>query len=243
MKADCFFRSPAQATPLPPLQPHFGDGDVIKATQETMAARALVPSKTLTGQVVHARKCFRSLFFLDIRLDSTTKHQVLFRSDDGSLSQHELEDLWRGMRRGDMVRVTAGEPLNPAECEGKDYPVSQGLSIEIVERYTGKAPFVQEQAMGTKVAKKTTVVDGVERKRAEMPCKFWLNMGRCDKGNECLFLHPVGEELVMIRGQWVEEVNFFWFSLYFTCCKPTTSSHRLHALLDQMSGHFCITLI
>ncbi|RUS22166.1 hypothetical protein BC937DRAFT_90121 [Endogone sp. FLAS-F59071] len=105
----------------------------------------------------------------DIRLDHTTKHQVLFRSDDGSLLQHELEDRWRELRRGDVVRVTAGKPLNPAECEGKDYPISQGLSMEIVERYTGKAPFVQEQAMGTKVVKTTTVRIQNRRIRTQNP--------------------------------------------------------------------------
>ncbi|KAG0260204.1 hypothetical protein BG011_002081 [Mortierella polycephala] len=109
----------------------------------------------LTGQVVHARKCYRHLFFIDLRLNDQEKCTILFRSDDqrenllSRLSTLDLVSRWKRIRRGDTICLQVFE-ASEEESSKRDHPVFQAVDFTVIKAWPGNDPFPSEPAMGLK---------------------------------------------------------------------------------------------
>ncbi|KAI1320300.1 hypothetical protein EDD11_001515 [Mortierella claussenii] len=111
----------------------------------------------LSGQIVHARKCYRRLFFIDLRLDSTSKCTILFRADDPRPPQVDIERLtdqdlisrWKRIRRGDIVQLSVFD-ASADEIAKRDHPVYQATDFAVLKAWPGDHPFPSEPAMGLK---------------------------------------------------------------------------------------------
>ncbi|KAG0270151.1 hypothetical protein DFQ27_000070 [Actinomortierella ambigua] len=127
----------------------------------------------MRGQIVHARKCYKRLFFIDLRLDESRKYQILFRSDDDELREDppsaavierlagygnsgstkttltdvELAKLWKRVRRGDWIEL-APFLASKAERDARSYPVFQATDFTVVEAWHGDQSFASEPAIG-----------------------------------------------------------------------------------------------
>ncbi|KAF9915577.1 hypothetical protein BX616_005835 [Lobosporangium transversale] len=114
-----------------------------------------VQPQKLTGQIVHARRCYKRMFFIDLRINESFKCTILFRSDDsrenlpGELTDHELISHWKRVRRGDKVCVPVFE-ASEEEKSKRDYPVYQALDFVVLKAWPGNDPFPPEPAMGLK---------------------------------------------------------------------------------------------
>ncbi|KAF9979168.1 hypothetical protein BGZ73_005336 [Actinomortierella ambigua] len=130
----------------------------------------------MRGQIVHARKCYKRLFFIDLRLDESRKYQILFRSDDDelredppsaavrerlvgfdvcgnsktTLSDLELAKLWKRVRRGDWIELVPFLP-SKAEQDARSYPVFQATDFVTIKAWHGNQSFASEPAIGMEV--------------------------------------------------------------------------------------------
>ncbi|CAO3616783.1 unnamed protein product [Cunninghamella echinulata] len=72
----------------------------------------------IEGQIRHRRKCYKALFFIDIQLTNISaekekeneKIQVLFRYDDGSMTDIQHQDCFRVTKPGRVIRLHVGPP-------------------------------------------------------------------------------------------------------------------------------------
>ncbi|KAG0364396.1 hypothetical protein BGZ54_007562 [Gamsiella multidivaricata] len=183
-------------------------------------------SQQLIGQVVHARKCYKRFFFIDLRISDQLKCTVIFRSDDDrqnlpqSLSDLELISRWKKIRRGDTITLRVFE-ASEDEITKRDHPVYQAADFAVVKAWSGDIPFVSEPAMGFKESTspqvppdppsvnttKNHTVDSSQPSQQDSwknYCKFWINSQRCLK-KDCQKEHPEGEEYIMIQEMWVSE--------------------------------------
>ncbi|KAF9109000.1 hypothetical protein BGX27_008154 [Mortierella sp. AM989] len=110
-------------------------------------------TRELTGQVVHARKCYKRLFFIDLRIDDQFKCTVLFRSDDTrqnipyKLSDLELASRWKRIRCGDIIKLPVFEP-SEEEISKRGHAVYQAADFVLHQSWSSKDPFTPESAMG-----------------------------------------------------------------------------------------------
>jgi len=182
------------------------------------------PCRQVIGQIVHARKCNKSFFFLDVRVDEQLKCTVLFRSDDPReqlpqrLSDSELAAQWRKVRRGDTICLQVFDP-SQEEVSRRDHFVYQAADFTVLTAWSGHVPFPPEPAMGFKQsdvashprqqpeAKADTAVaitPTSDQVSWEDYCKFWINSHRCLK-KDCQKKHPTGEEYASVQAMWVKE--------------------------------------
>ncbi|KAF9191872.1 hypothetical protein BGZ51_006592 [Haplosporangium sp. Z 767] len=109
----------------------------------------------LTGQVVHARKCYKQLFFIDLRLNDQEKCTILFRSDDqrenlpSQLSTLDLVSCWKRIKRGDTICLQVFE-ASEEESSKRNHPVFQAVDFTVIKAWPGDDPFPSEPAMGLK---------------------------------------------------------------------------------------------
>ncbi|KAF9581408.1 hypothetical protein BGW38_001590, partial [Lunasporangiospora selenospora] len=109
----------------------------------------------LTGQIVHARRCYRRLCFVDLRIDAATKHTILFRSDDSrsnldpslQLTDLQLAVCWKRIRRGDIIKVNVFDATDD-ERECREQSVFQAVSFDVLRPWPSTSPFSGEPAMG-----------------------------------------------------------------------------------------------
>ncbi|KAF9425556.1 hypothetical protein BGZ94_007426 [Podila epigama] len=187
----------------------------------------------LKGQIVHLRKCYRRLFFMDLRIDKDTKFTILFRSDDvrtdiPTLTDLELTKLWKRSKRGDIIELSCF-PASEEERNKRDHCVFQAVDFEVENAWPGFDPFPSEPAMGMKETAQSSPITEASNDAsassantnddtvAEPPsmdrplsetwrdyCKFWINSYKCVK-DDCSLKHPTGEEYNRIQELWVKE--------------------------------------
>ncbi|KAI9248710.1 hypothetical protein EDC94DRAFT_528084 [Helicostylum pulchrum] len=165
---------------------------------------------TITGQIRRRRKLCKFLFFIEIQPnDQTSNSQVFFRSDDDSLDDESFQESYRSCRPGQVVQVKVGEPHDPTEQKGKSYKVWQcNKPVVVVVPYTDREPFVQDPPLSSTkpgVAQVIELASGQKVQKSDLVCKYWVNKNPCERGERCLFQHPVGEEFEKARIQWLEE--------------------------------------
>ncbi|KAF9080917.1 hypothetical protein BGX23_001513 [Mortierella sp. AD031] len=109
----------------------------------------------LTGQVVHARRCYKRLFFIDLRTQPNNKCTILFRSDDTrsnlpqALTDHDLVSCWKRVRCGDSIDLQVFEAAqNEVAC--REHSVYQATDFIVLKAWPGNDPFPTEPAMGLK---------------------------------------------------------------------------------------------
>ncbi|KAF9131150.1 hypothetical protein BGW39_002180 [Mortierella sp. 14UC] len=109
----------------------------------------------LTGQIVHARRCYKKLFFIDLRTGPESKCTVLFRSDDTRpnlprlLTDHDLVSCWKRVRSGDTIELEVFvASQNEVAC--REHEVYQATDFAVLRAWPGDDPFPTEPAMGLK---------------------------------------------------------------------------------------------
>lgn len=152
---------------------------------------------TITGQIRRRRRLCKSLFFIDIKpKDNSPNSQIFFRSDDETLDDLSFQEAFRSCRPGHVIQVDVGKPLDHSEQHGKSYQVWQSNKpVTIIEPYTEREAFLQDPPLGNEVSTRFNIV-----------CKYWINKNVCKQGDQCLYLHPTGEEFDRVQKKWVEEV-------------------------------------
>ncbi|KAF9902402.1 hypothetical protein EC991_004983 [Linnemannia zychae] len=109
----------------------------------------------LTGQIVHGRRCYKKLFFLDLRTSPDSKCTILFRSDDTrinlprSLTDHDLVSCWKRVRCGDVIELEVFA-ASQDEVACREHNVYQATDFAILKSWPGDDPFPTEPAMGLK---------------------------------------------------------------------------------------------
>ncbi|KAG0212897.1 hypothetical protein BGX28_005359 [Mortierella sp. GBA30] len=185
----------------------------------------------LTGQIVHARKCYRRLFFIDLRISDHEKCTVLFRSDDTReglprlLTDAELISCWKKIKRGDTIALEVFA-ASDEESAQRDHAVFQATDFAVLKAWPGDDPFPTEPAMGlkeesaisrspvlttpsspSKEARKKDSDQQDEDRKADSwrdYCKFWISSRKCLK-SDCRKRHPNGQEYVDVQEMWVKE--------------------------------------
>ncbi|KAG0273971.1 hypothetical protein BGZ95_010240 [Linnemannia exigua] len=111
------------------------------------------PHQQLIGQIVHARRCYKKLFFIDLRTSPDSKCTILFRSDDTrtnlprSLTDHDLVSCWKKVRCGDTIKLEAFE-ASQDEVACREHTVCQATDFDVLKAWPGDDPFPTEPAMG-----------------------------------------------------------------------------------------------
>ncbi|KAJ8657052.1 hypothetical protein O0I10_007131 [Lichtheimia ornata] len=169
--------------------------------------RQLTLDTTIEGQIRHRRKLSKDLFFIDVLLDNGNKDQILFRSDDGSLTREGVQDIYRSVKQGDVVRAVVGLPTDPSEYDSKSFNVWQSTApLIVIQPYTDTKTFVADPPLGSSGPKQTIRRwDGSQKAKSEMYCKYWINQRECVRLPNCPFLHPTEEEYMAAREAWIEE--------------------------------------
>lgn len=118
--------------------------------------------KRLTGQIVHARRCYKRLFFIDLRTqEPDNRCTILFRSDDTrstlprSLMDHDLVSCWKKVRCGDTIDLEVFE-ASQDEQACREHEVYQATEFTVLKAWPGDDPFPTEPAMGLKQQVNTT---------------------------------------------------------------------------------------
>ncbi|KAK3822328.1 MAG: hypothetical protein J3R72DRAFT_459178 [Linnemannia gamsii] len=107
----------------------------------------------LIGQIVHARRCYKKLFFVDLRTSPDSKCTILFRSDDTrtnlprSLTDHDLVSCWKKVRCGDTIKLGVFE-ASQDEVACREHAVYQAIDFAVLSAWPGDDPFPTEPAMG-----------------------------------------------------------------------------------------------
>ncbi|KAF9994446.1 hypothetical protein BGZ65_009917 [Modicella reniformis] len=192
--------------PLPP--PPNGRNKIMLAKEHDQDRTHLQqqdpPCRQLIGQIVHARKCYKRLFFLDVRVSEHHKCTVLFRSDDSRdqlsqwLSDAEVAALWRRVRHGDTITIQVFDP-SEEEIAKRDHLVYQATDFN----HQAATPPSRSELDNLKddvelVSKSVSSVSW------EDYCKFWISSHKCLK-KDCRKRHPTGEEYVSVQAMWVKE--------------------------------------
>ncbi|KAG0287210.1 hypothetical protein BGZ98_004766 [Dissophora globulifera] len=184
----------------------------------------------LCGQVVHARKCYKRLFFIDLRISPLLKVTVLFRSDDARprlpahLSDQGVAALWKRVKRGDTISL---HPFAASEDEvsKREHPVYQAVDFTVLKAWPSDYPFPTEPAMGfvgdtsasstlprpESITAMTVTIETENDDPQETAlgawdeyCKFWINSQRCLKA-DCRKKHPTGDDYTKAQELWVKE--------------------------------------
>ncbi|KAG0292609.1 hypothetical protein BGZ96_003944 [Linnemannia gamsii] len=188
----------------------------------------------LTGQIVHARRCYKRLFFIDLRTHPSdnidSKSTVLFRSDDTrtnlpqTLTDHDLISCWKKIRCGDTIELEVFE-ASQDEVACREHAVYQATGFSVLKAWSSDDPFPTESAMGLKqqVSNATASLStdnspltstnnspvATATTNTDTPawtdyCKFWINSQKCLK-QDCKKLHPTGDDYTRIQEMWVRE--------------------------------------
>lgn len=165
-------------------------------------------STAIKGQVRLRRKLCKTLFFIDIQPDNKPKSQVFFRTDDGSLDVVDFQESFRACRPGSVISVQVFPPNDPSEQEGRLHTVWQcNRPVDVVVPYTSRIAFIQDRALGGPSIREDEIEKKSADKHESIPCKYWINKNKCERGDECPFQHPTGETFEKARVEWLEEVN------------------------------------
>ncbi|CAO3575043.1 unnamed protein product [Mortierella alpina] len=222
-------RHPTIPSPSPSLQPP-ATATSAQSTSHHSLDEKDTTFQRLTGQVVHARKCYKRLFFIDLRISEHEKLTVLFRSDDHrehlpqSLTNLELVSRWKGVKRGDRIMLQAFA-ASEEESAKRDHAVFQATDFSVLESWPGDHPFPSEPALGLKepmdsplssAPKPSTRLstaassessdqqEQIETNSWREYCKFWINSQKCLKKG-CRMRHPTGQEYAEVQQMWVKE--------------------------------------
>lgn len=82
-----------------------------------------------------------------------------------------------------------------------------GLDLTVIQRWDRET---QGEFIPMHVARPNATTQKRQRDTEEDPrlCKFWINTGRCDKGETCEFVHMKDEEeMRRARREWIEKVG------------------------------------
>ncbi|KAG9071300.1 hypothetical protein KI688_005511 [Linnemannia hyalina] len=116
----------------------------------------------LTGQIVHSRRCYKRLFFIDLRTqEPNNRCTILFRSDDTrsnlprSLTDHDLVSCWKKVRCGDTINLEVFD-ASQDEQACREHEVYQATDFTVLKAWPGDDPFPTEPAMGLKQQVNTT---------------------------------------------------------------------------------------
>jgi len=122
----------------------------------------------LTGQIVQARKCYKKLFFIDLRISSSQKCTILFRSDDRrqpdqlplllQLTDQELVARWKRIRRGDIIELKVFD-ASEDEIAKRDHQVFQAVEFQILKAWPPDDTFPVELGLGLKTSSKPGAVE------------------------------------------------------------------------------------
>ncbi|KAG0031931.1 hypothetical protein BGZ81_000280 [Podila clonocystis] len=203
-------------------QSHVKEGDIALDQDTSAFASVASPCLHMKGQIVHLRKCYKRLFFIDLRIDDHTKHTILFRSDDSrdnilTLSDLELTKLWKRSKRGDVIEVSCFQATEEERTK-REHQVFQAVDFQVLKAWPGFDPFPSEPAMGIKDTPATVsaVPKQTEPGTVDNPsntdssdswrdyCKFWINSHKCLK-EDCRLKHPIGDEYTRVQEMWVNE--------------------------------------
>ncbi|KAF9288257.1 hypothetical protein BGZ68_000542 [Mortierella alpina] len=220
---------PIASSPSPPPQPSASIATSLSPSLPSNDDQDAALQR-LTGQVVHARKCYKRLFFIDLRINEQEKLTVLFRSDDHrehlpqSLTDLELVSRWKRIKRGDKITLQVFA-ASEEESAKRDHAVFQATDFSVLEAWPGDNPFPSEPALGLKEpmdppSSSAEKLSSTPSTRAspkfndhqEQPetdswkeyCKFWINSQKCLK-KDCRMRHPTGQEYAEIQQMWVKE--------------------------------------
>ncbi|KAI8982180.1 hypothetical protein BDF20DRAFT_834824 [Mycotypha africana] len=214
--------------------------------------------QTITGQIRCRRKANKNIFFIDVQpLPAGEKSQIFFRTDDQTLDYLQFQEEYHNCKPGSIVEVQVGYPLNPKEAEDRPYAVWQtDRPIKIITPYTEREGFRQDPPLGSllkKMKEDATELTGANNSTANGPsihksnvaCKYWINKNICHKGKDCKFQHPVGEDFVKARKEWLEERERARKQATFDPEDPHTSKkpHGMRALIfvDWLLKNFQLT--
>ncbi|KAF9217964.1 hypothetical protein BGZ59_005735 [Podila verticillata] len=196
--------------------------DTVQDHDNSASATVASPWMQLNGQIVHLRKCYKRLFFMDLRIDSHTKHTILFRSDDyrddiPTLTDLELTKLWKRSKRGDVIELSCFRTTEEERTK-REHQVYQAVDFQVLKAWPGFDPFPSEPAMGIK----DTPAHSFNAPKQTEPstigylsntddsdswrdyCKFWINSHKCLK-EDCRLKHPTGDEYTRVQEMWVNE--------------------------------------
>ncbi|KAI9323277.1 hypothetical protein BX666DRAFT_1847308 [Dichotomocladium elegans] len=167
----------------------------------------LTITTTIEGEIRHRRKLSKDLFFIDVLLSDGAKDQILFRSDDGTLTREAVQDYYRAARLGNVIRAEVGLPTDLSEYTSKPYKVWQSnVPLVVVRAYDNPKTFVADPPLGSNGPKSTIRRwDGSRLQKAELYCKFWINQRECVRLPDCPFLHPTEEEYEQARKEWIDD--------------------------------------
>lgn len=170
--------------------------------KDTRFSRPLVITCTVRGQIRHRRRLSKDLFFIDVLIhdDKNVKEQILFRSDDGTMTRDALMDVFRSIKLGDVIAAQVGLPTDPSEYEQKPYKVWQSnMPVTVTHQYNAAAapsgrPFMADPPLGSSGSKPTLRQwDGSRKQKSEIYCKFWISQRACRQLPDCPFLHPAAD--------------------------------------------------
>lgn len=189
----------------------------------------------LNGQIVHARRCYKRLFFIDLRTHTSdniaSKSTVLFRSDDArtnlpqTLTDHDLISCWKKIRCGDTIELEVFE-ASQDEVACREHAVYQATGFSVLKAWPGDDPFPTEPAMGLKqqVSKATALLSTDESPltstnnppvttttTTNTDTPAWTDYCKFWINSQkclkqdCKKLHPTGDDYARIQEMWVRE--------------------------------------
>jgi hypothetical protein len=132
---------------------------------------------SLRGQVVHMRKVSKKLFFYDVLDDDGGRRCVVMKS--WICGEPEMKRA----SRGDNKIHCGDKMVFSGLYEEDDTQILAAKTYSIVERWAESNQTLQFQPIPPAASSKEA--------EKESACKFWLNSGRCPKGDGCPFKHPV----------------------------------------------------
>ncbi|KAG0353966.1 hypothetical protein BG005_006825 [Podila minutissima] len=207
--------SPVEPSPI-------NEEDTVQVHDNSASVSVASQWLQLKGQIVHLRKCYKRLFFMDLRIDNHTKHTILFRSDDTrdnipTLTDLELTKLWKRSKRGDTIDLSCFQ-TSEGERIKREHQVFQAVNFQVLKAWPGFDPFPSEPAMGIKDTPATAstaptqtepgTVDNASNTDSSDSwrdyCKFWINSHKCLK-KDCRLKHPTGDEYTRVQEMWVSE--------------------------------------
>ncbi|EQC34844.1 hypothetical protein SDRG_07648 [Saprolegnia diclina VS20] len=162
---------------------------------------------SVQGQLVHQRKLSRKCSFFDVVVGSARVEAILKIQDD--LSVDDVKALRSRLVLGDIVKVDGVlETLPSATRPFSESPTGYLLHARDITVLT---PWKEAQPGKTftpvpVTTTTTTATQSLSKEaQAAVPCKFWINTGRCHKGAACPMRHDDVKELKALRKAWLAD--------------------------------------
>ncbi|OQS07305.1 hypothetical protein THRCLA_00686 [Thraustotheca clavata] len=165
---------------------------------------------SIKGQLVHHRKLSAKCSFFDLFAklkDGAQEHRVeviLKIRHDISLEQVKL--LRSRLVLGDEIQVDGLlEKLQNAECIFEDKPTGylvHAKDITVLTAWKDSNPGKTFTPLPSNYSSKS---NATKNDKSDLPCKFWINTGRCNKGDSCPMKHDDLSTVKSAKKAWLAE--------------------------------------